>query len=197
VPDVRTATAADAPEVGRVLAAGFADDPVMAWMFDAAGRDAKLAALFGFFAEETLVPLGATYLLPGACAGWTPPGTPPWSDDRTGRFLTAMAAVCSAGDLERLGVIDEATRAQHPAEPHWYLGQIAVEPRLHGTGVGSRLLAHSLAVVDADELPAYLESSNPRNVSLYLRHGFDVIGSIDLPDGPSLTPMWRPARPDR
>lgn len=45
-----------------------------------------------------------------------------------------------------------------------------------------------------DHSPAYLESTNPRNVSLYERHGFAVTGSIDLPGGPSLSAMWRDPR---
>ena len=40
-------------------------------------------------------------------------------------------------------------------------------------------------------MPAYLESSNPRNISLYLRHGFVDTGEITAADGPSLIPMWR------
>ena len=48
--------------------------------------------------------------------------------------------------------------------------------------------------MDADGAPAYLESTNPRNVSLYERHGFVATGSIELPGGPPLTAMLRPAR---
>ena len=48
-----------------------------------------------------------------------------------------------------------------------------------------------LAEADAEGLPCYLESSNPRNVSLYLRHGFVETGELPLPDGPSLIQMWR------
>ena len=48
-----------------------------------------------------------------------------------------------------------------------------------------------LADADAEGLPCYLESSNPRNVSLYLRHGFVETGQLPLPDGPSLIQMWR------
>jgi hypothetical protein len=31
-----------------------------------------------------------------------------------------------------------------------------------------------LGVVDASHLPAYLETPNPRNISFYERHGFEV-----------------------
>ena len=189
--EVRVAGPPDGPEVGRILAAGFADDPVMCWMFEEPGRVAKIEVFFRFYAEEVLVPLGATSLLPGGCAAWTPPDAPPWPDDRRARFVGALATVCTEGDLERLGVCADVLRAHHPAGRLWYLGQIATEPGMRGRGVGSALLARSLQAVDADHLPAYLESSNPRNVSLYERHGFAVVGSIDLPGGPSLTPMWR------
>ncbi|TVP75518.1 MAG: GNAT family N-acetyltransferase, partial [Nitriliruptor sp.] len=47
---------------------------------------------------------------------------------------------------------------------------------------------------DSERIPAYLESTSRRNRELYLRHGFEVIGEIRLPDGPSIWPMWREAR---
>jgi hypothetical protein len=49
------------------------------------------------------------------------------------------------------------------------------------------------ASVDEAEVVAN-ESSNPRNMTLYRRHGFDQTGEIPLPDGPSLYPMWRAPR---
>lgn len=82
----------------------------------------------------------------------------------------------------------------HPSDRHWYLGLIATEPQLQGRGSGAALLTHSLQLVDMDHSPAYLESTNPRNVSLYERHGFAVTGSIDLLGGPSLSAMWRDPR---
>jgi hypothetical protein len=47
---------------------------------------------------------------------------------------------------------------------------------------------------DEDHLPAYLESSNPRNVPLYERHGFTVIGAIQAGTSPTMYPMVRAAR---
>lgn len=46
-------------------------------------------------------------------------------------------------------------------------------------------------------MPAYLEPSNPANVPLYARYGFEVLGSFSLPGGgPGVVTMWRqPARP--
>ena len=58
-----------------------------------------------------------------------------------------------------------------------------------GSGIGSALLRHRLAALDAraDE-PAYLESSHERNLPLYERYGFDVVRRIDGPDGGP--PVW-------
>ena len=194
--EVRIAGAEDAEEVGRILAGGFRDDPVMAWVFEEAGRDEKLHTFFGFVAREALVPLGATYLLPGSTANWTPPGTPDWPEERGARFGTLLEGVCSAGEMERLGILDAAMAEHHPDGDLWYLGTIATVEGARGQGLGTTLLRTSLQRVDDDGLPAYLESTNPRNVSLYERHGFRVTGAIHLPDGPTLIPMWREAKAD-
>ena len=42
--------------------------------------------------------------------------------------------------------------------------------------------------------PAYLESSNPRNMSLYERHGFETVTKIQFGEGPALHTMYREAR---
>jgi ribosomal protein S18 acetylase RimI-like enzyme len=195
MPMVRVAGDADAEQVGRILAAGFSDDPVLNWVFHEHYLGAKLSCFFDFLAREALVPLGATYLLPGSCAAWRPPDPRPWPAERGERFSTLLAASCTAGDLERLGVLDTAMQAMHPDGPLWYLGVVATVPAARGQGLGTALLEHSLRPVDGCGLPAYLESTNPRNVSLYQRHGFAVTGQIQLPDGPALTTMWRAAHP--
>jgi ribosomal protein S18 acetylase RimI-like enzyme len=192
VPEVRLATADDAGVVGRVLADGFAADPVMTWVFEEPGRRRKLREFFGFLAREALVPLGATYVLPGACAVWTPPGTPDWPAQRGERFLDLLGRTCTPDDLDRLGALDAATQAHHPEGDLWFLSSIATVEEAQGQGRGSALLERSLPQVDADGLPAYLESTNPRNVSLYRRFGFVETATIELPGGPSLIGMWRP-----
>jgi hypothetical protein len=40
-----------------------------------------------------------------------------------------------------------------------------------------------------------LESSNPRNITLYQRHGFEILGTIQIGSSPTLVPMLRPPRP--
>lgn len=61
-------------------------------------------------------------------------------------------------------------------------------------GLGAELMRDALARCDEEGLIAYLESSNPANVSLYRRHGFEVVGEIQAGDSPVSFPMLRPAR---
>jgi ribosomal protein S18 acetylase RimI-like enzyme len=69
-----------------------------------------------------------------------------------------------------------------------------VDPYHQGHGLGSTLLAYRTTRCDTEGLPAYLEATNPRNISLYRRHGFEVMGEIRSGDAPPLTPMHRPPR---
>jgi len=77
---------------------------------------------------------------------------------------------------------------------HWYLPAIGVDPRGQGKGYGSALLAHSLEVCDRAHEAAYLESTNPLNIHLYERFGFEVIGEIQAGRSPTIVPMLRAAR---
>ncbi|MGY9080371.1 MAG: hypothetical protein ACKVKB_06210 [Candidatus Nanopelagicales bacterium] len=42
-------------------------------------------------------------------------------------------------------------------------------------------------------MPAYLEASNPANIPLYQRYGFEQVGEFAVAEGPTVTTMWRPA----
>ena len=58
-------------------------------------------------------------------------------------------------------------------------------------GIGSALLESWLREVDADALPAYLETDRPENLAFYRRFGFDVVGTHEI----WATPIWRMERP--
>jgi ribosomal protein S18 acetylase RimI-like enzyme len=71
---------------------------------------------------------------------------------------------------------------------------LGVDVSRQGKGLGSLLMKHALQRVDAARLPAYLESSNPRNIPFYERHGFEVVGRIQTGKSPVVTPMVRRGR---
>ena len=49
--------------------------------------------------------------------------------------------------------------------------------------------------IDAEGASAYVESSNPANLTFYQRFGFEITGEVQLaPDGPSMWTLWRAGR---
>lgn len=87
---------------------------------------------------------------------------------------------------------DRAMRDVHPVHAHMYLWFLGVDPERHGTGVGRALLAELHADSDARALPAYLETATPPNLAFYGRDGYEIVGEIEMPSGPT---MWRMERP--
>lgn len=75
-----------------------------------------------------------------------------------------------------------------------HLAFIAVDPAQQNKGFGSALLEHNLKVVDRDKKLAYLESTNEANLTLYQRHGFELVGNIQAGNSLSLFPMIREPR---
>ena len=53
------------------------------------------------------------------------------------------------------------------------------------------LVVERLAPKSVEGVLAYLESSNPENISLYVRHGFEILGTIHGDTMPPLIPMLR------
>jgi len=90
--------------------------------------------------------------------------------------------------------VTNAVATYHPHVPHWYLQAIGVAPDSRGAGVGSALLVHRLARIDAVGEAAYLESSTARTGALYRRHGFETLRPITVWPGALPYAMWRPAR---
>jgi GNAT superfamily N-acetyltransferase len=91
-------------------------------------------------------------------------------------------------------VLGIAIHEHHPAEPHWYLNVLSTVPDRQGEGLGAAIIQPVLERCDAGGVRAYLESSNPRNLPFYRRHGFVDAGEIHLEGGPSMTKMWREPR---
>jgi len=104
--------------------------------------------------------------------------------------LTSFGATGTVRLLKLLGAVERA----HLREPHYYLFAIGADPAHQGRGVGAALLAPMLARCDEEQLPAYLESSNPANLSFYRRHGFEPTGELRFGADVLVTPMRRAPR---
>jgi ribosomal protein S18 acetylase RimI-like enzyme len=190
--DVRPATQNDQQAVIDVITLAFTSDPMARWALPnpvtylAVMPD--LARAFGGngFAR------GTAHLVDGglAAAMWLPPGVDPDSD----RLMALSEKHVPADRLSDMMQVFEQMETFHPSNPCWYLPLIGVDPAFQGRGYGSALLRYATERCDRDGSVAYLESSNPRNIPLYQRHGFEIIGSIEVGTSPTLVPMLRQPR---
>lgn len=175
-----------------VITLAFSTDPVARWMYPDANEYLRYFPEFIRAFAGRSFENGTAYLVPkaGGAALWLPPTVEPDDDPLIGLFWSS-----TSNDVQKdLFPIFDQMGAFHPKESHWYLPMIGVEPAAQGRGIGASLMQHALANCDADDVPAYLESSNPRNISLYERFRFEVIGTIHSGDAPPLYPMYRRAR---
>ena len=193
----RVAGASDAEAVVNTISLAFHNDPVWSWAFaDDSLRAAHFRRWWPLFVESAL-PHGFVWMADRAetIAVWVPPGRPELSDEAEARIPGLLDELLG----ERSRVVLEGLlqfEAAHPHdEPHYYLSFVATHDDHRGRGLGEQLLAANLALIDAEHLPAYLESSNPKNLTRYGRLGFEPLEEFALPDnGPTVTTMWRPAR---
>lgn len=184
---------ADRAAMAAVLAAAFADDPAMLWLFaDPATRPKRLARFFNLIlnADARLAQAHLACTGDGRIAGvalWRPPGA--WALPATAVLasLPRLIHTFGSGSLRALGLM-QAMDHQHDQRPHWYLQFIGVAPSAQGRGLGSALLAAGLA--RADPAAAYLETATASNVGLYRAHGFAVQCQWQHGDGPPFWSMW-------
>ena len=67
------------------------------------------------------------------------------------------------------------------ARSAWYLSIVAVAPQVQACGLGTRLLAPTLAEADTATAVCYLETFNPRSLHFYERLGFVTRAEFDEP----------------
>ena len=178
------------PAQAETLALAFYDDPVFMWCCPDGVRRRQLLPDFFTAVVDSYLAHDEIYDVPAgvAAAVWAPPGS---EDDeqlpeRIGEILQENA--------ERISVVLSLIAEVHPNAPHHYLFFVGTRPGWQGRGIGSAVMSPVLEMCDRDEVPAYLEASSEGCKALYLRHGFEVTGEMNLPGGPPMWPMWRTPR---
>ena len=118
---------------------------------------------------------------------WLPPGVEP---DEAELVDIVQQRVHASRQNDLFAMIQQMGE-YHPQGPHWYLPFVGVEPLHQSRGLGTTVLSPILERCDREQLPAYLESTNPRNIPFYESLGFEQIGSIQAGTSPTITPMVR------
>ena len=191
-PAIIAAKPHDAERGYGVLMRAFEDDPPNRWLFPERERYLRFFPAFARALSGPALAQGTAFVTSdyAAVAVWLGPGARP-DEAALGRLIEEGVSAEKQADMAAM--VEQMIR-YHPHEPHWYLPFIGVEPSRQNQGLGGALLRAQLAVCDAARLPAYLESSNPRNQPLYARHGFEPVAEINLGDCPPVVPMLRRAR---
>src|SRR5260221_6746844 len=127
---------------------------------------------------------GLVHTTPGrdAAALWIPLGPQlPCPPDGYDEHLAQITGPWA----ERFAVFDAELDAHHLAgTEHHHLAILAVRPDRQGHGTGTALLGAHHAVLDEQDMLAYLDASDELTRRIYLRHGYVDHGTqIQLHDG--------------
>jgi GNAT superfamily N-acetyltransferase len=187
---VDQAVLSDASRVIDVIANSFMHDPTWSWAFpnpvarkvfwrlciDGALRYSWVFKTNGFEAVSVWIPPNETEFLPE-------------DEERLPDLVKELVGVRAIEVMELLQRFGDA----HPCnQPHYYLSLLGTESRHRGHGLGMALLKENLVRIDLEQMPAYLESSNPKNNQRYESVGFVPVVSFQAPNnGPTITGMWR------
>lgn len=210
-PELRAAGPCDLDAVVDLLTGVFLDDPLMSAIAAAApepraalGHLHRVELAAHYLAADPAARADSRVDLAVDAASGDPLGVALWDAPSS----TDVVGPLGPGnepppglDLDLLGgawelcLLDAAQcEAHRPAEPHWYLYMVAVAPAARGRGIGGRLLGHGLKRVDAEGLPAHLESTTPGSRRLYERFGFRQVAELAGSGLPVYWAMTRPAR---
>lgn len=190
---MRHAVAADLDPLIEILVRAFEDDPFFRWMLPGGHYSTALSEWF-----HLVVPIaftkGHTFLDTGrrSAAVWLPPDVELATAED---YRAAAAIVASHSSPEHAADVFAAIAsagAHRPSTPNWQLMYVGVMPEAQGRGEGRVALTSVLRTCDEQAFPAYLHSTNPRNLSFYERLGFRVIAEVPaVQGGPVIRPMWR------
>ncbi len=188
----QTAKRTDENTVISLMMLAFSADPATRWMYPEPEQYLSYYPTFVRLYAGAAFDSGTVHVVEGnwGVAMWLPPGTKP-DDEGLGGLLRQSVAPARLAEVFDLA---EQMASYHPAEPHWFLPLIGIDPIYQGRGYGSALLVHMLNQCDREKQLAYLDSTNPRNVPLYERHGFERLGVIQAGSCPPVYPMLRKPR---
>jgi len=182
-------TTAHEHQVMATLTSAFITDPPVRWLYPGVSAYLEHFPDFAKAFGGAALGLGSAWGVAGGAAVclWFSPGTGP---DEEG-LMDVIDKSISPHRTSAVSALFECMGELHPDEPHWYLPLIGTDPLHQGHGYGANLMATALAVCDQQQMPSYLEATNPRTIPFYQRFGFEVQAEIRCGECPPIMTMWR------
>jgi ribosomal protein S18 acetylase RimI-like enzyme len=189
-PVVRKARENEAGAVARVLTDAFVDEAGLNyWLKQGAEKERARTRFFERAVNDAVHPERELWIAEDGgqklgAAIWLSPGKKAYDLTPLKQLMLTplMLAIAGFGGMSRGFALAEKLEALHPSVPHAHLVFLGVATAAQGRGVGSAVLKQTLTPLDASGTLAFLETTTPRNVSLYERHGFAITGEINVPN---------------
>ncbi len=186
---IKRTTEYDVEQIIDSIVLAFSSDPLARWVYPSPQQYLKSFPDFvkifaGKAFEQKTVYYTDNY---SGAALWLPPQSE-LNNDAIGLYLQQTI---SPQQEPKIFAVFEQMSHYHPQEPHWYLALVGVDSTQQRQGYGSALIQPVLKECDLQQQLAYLESSSPESRSLYERHGFELIETIQIDDSPTIFPMMR------
>jgi ribosomal protein S18 acetylase RimI-like enzyme len=172
----------------KVWARSFLDYPLMIFFWPDSKRRARYLERFLGWQIDYGFRYGEVYTTPdiAGIAIWLPPSQThitTWRCILAGflplPFLMGFKHFLTQ-TMRNEHLVHRAHRETMPG-PHWYLWALAVDPDQRGKGIGTILMRPGLESADAQHLPCYVETHDEKNIPFYLKHGFDLVGTEQVP----------------
>jgi len=179
--------------VARILAAGYAKDPVHIWSMPNDKTRMDDAILFFKFYLRAMRPYALDVFA---------------TTDRSAVVVTSVVRQSNKMYPDGVRFLPKLALAKSPANDYFdwlenfrpnvdhhyfeFLGALPNAPR----GTGFFLVSKVLKMFDQDGLPTWTWSSNPLNLPFFRRQGFETGEVLRMNDNtPPVTIMWRPVMP--
>jgi ribosomal protein S18 acetylase RimI-like enzyme len=188
-PGVQALTTEDAAWASEILKQAFYTDPLLNFIYgdtiNAPGKldwffrvTFRLAALYGD-CFSTVEKDGVLMMLPPDQTKMT------LSKMVQSGFLAAPFKMGWASFSRMMTFMDFAEKEHKAATSidHYYIMTVGVLPERQGMGIGKKLMTKALKIVDANNMPCYLETQNKSNVPIYQKFGFEVVSTKEIPTG--------------
>ena len=190
-PEVLEAKSGDKKKVLSTACLAFSADPFMRWILpEGQSYLDKYRELIEIYCCEKSIQNSTAFMVESfaGTAIWLPPGV--FGDEQ--KISDWILENVSPEKLETFEEVLDEMEKYHPKDNRsWYLAVLAVDPAFQRRGLASIMMKHVNRILDEKGFQGFLETSNPKNISLYQRHGYEIMGEIKVGDCPVVTPMIR------